>query len=177
MKFSLRSLLLFVLVVAISVVGVQWYLSYQQWRSEFHLNPITVRLRGSQSNEITHPPATEFVIDTDADAASHWLNLSVGYFNHAGVSRGDGWGWLARPKITATETEFRYELYDSEFPDSLPNMSLPRINTTITHSQLEPRLSKLVMTTVLIDSNGQELDTVTKSITITDSPRQAKNGG
>jgi len=177
MKFSIRSLLLLVFAAAIIVASVQWYFSYQEWRTTYHLTPISVRLRRNQSSDITHQPAANFIIDSTAEAESVWLNLNFGYYNRAGHSGGMGWGWSALPEITSNDNEFRYELHDSDFSNLSPNMPFPQTKTTIKHSQLGPRLSKLDITTVLVGSNGEELDFMTKSITITDVRPEPRNGG
>ena len=177
MKFSIRSLLLLVLAAAIIVASAQWYSDYQEWRTTYHLTPISVRLRGNQSSDITRQPAANFIIDSATEADTVWLNLNVGYFNHAGDAGGTGWGWIALPVITSNDNEFRYELHDSDFSELSPNMPFPQTVTKIKHSQLAPRLSELEITTVLVDANGDKLDTITKSITITDVPRKSKNGG
>lgn len=177
MKFSIRSLLLLVLAAAIIVASAQWYSSYQEWRNTYHLTAISVRLRGNQSSDITHKPSVNFIIDSATEADSVWLNLNVGYFNHAGDAGGTGWGWMALPVITANDNEFRHELHNYDFSDLSPNRHFPQTLIRIKHSQLVPRLSELEITTVLVDANGNKLDTMIKSITITDVPRKQSRSG
>ena len=176
MKFSIRSLLLLVLAAAVAIAAVQWYFNYQEWQNAFELMPIFVRLRDSQSSDITHPSATNFIIASSTDADSVWLNLNFGYFNRAGQSSGTGWGWMAMPKITSSDTDFGYELHDSDFSHISPNAPFPQTKCYIKHSQPASRISLLEVTVDLIDSTGKKLDTMTKTITISDTPH-GTNGG
>ena len=174
MKLPNRFILVFLLVLVGSASALT-YGNYQKGQNEFHLIPVSARLRDS-SGTITHTSASHFVIDSGAPAESIWLNLKYGYFNHAGKTGGSSWGWMALPTITANENEFRYELNENEYSYQPLDRDLPRIEIAIKHTQPSPRVSSLAIATVLIDKNGREIDSKTTTITITDTPA-ATNGG